>query len=523
MTREEFAEKWQSQHYPTMDLQAEMPFYYDIYQKICSVAKEGCKKINEFYVIQILMYVENMGHLRLDDVYARLYRRSEDMVGHWCGLMKLPTPTVKEIRKIVDEAIGTAPKSGLVKWTQECVASQDFNNLKSVALFFAHADLAVGLLLPNSHYREEVYLQLFNENDRIASNMVSSDFAFNWKDKEGYSVMQRLAHCFERMGDAVTAHSLSSVQGIRLNCYRVVASEDGKLTLMNKDNEQYSPVVVTTPIPNGHRDMCFICQMVGWNGEYYINGAGMWMDMAVYERWDNQKLWDGIEEDERDDCSCSYFTTPSGENVSCYEDAYGEEDPDDVFGLDDIWGSDWGDTPGFYLGEDPIESEAARKRKRNKEEGRKQPNYKYKPTGKSPSLYFTRKINEVFKWTVEDSTDLNYGLRVLEGWMRQAHVYIEDKNYAYGHFIASSIVFSGANYSDCYMADYPKQASRMKKIVRDGYEVVMETLSHDPSNWREVFAQTLKQLKSYNWEIFKGKGAFDLEKAIKDVESMLKK
>ena len=52
MTREEFAERWQQQHYPTMDLRAEVPFYYDIYQRICSVAKDGCKKINEFYVIQ---------------------------------------------------------------------------------------------------------------------------------------------------------------------------------------------------------------------------------------------------------------------------------------------------------------------------------------------------------------------------------------------------------------------------------------------------------------------------------------
>ncbi len=33
MTREEFAEKWQQQHYPTMDLRAEVPFYYDIYIK----------------------------------------------------------------------------------------------------------------------------------------------------------------------------------------------------------------------------------------------------------------------------------------------------------------------------------------------------------------------------------------------------------------------------------------------------------------------------------------------------------
>lgn len=91
-------------------------------------------------------------------------------------------------------------------------------------------------------------------------------------------------------------------------------------------------------------------------------------------------------------------------------------------------------------------------------------------------------------------------------------------NYAYAHFIASSIVFSGTNNSDWYIADYPKQATRMKKIVRDGFEVAMETLPHDPSNWREAFV-----MKSYGWEIFKGKGAFDLDKAIKDIENLLKK
>lgn len=100
MTGEEFAERWQQQHYPTMDLRAEVPFYYDIYQRICSVAKDGCKKINEFYVIQILLYVENMGHLKLDDVYAQLYRRSEDMVGHWCGLMELSVPTVNAVKML---------------------------------------------------------------------------------------------------------------------------------------------------------------------------------------------------------------------------------------------------------------------------------------------------------------------------------------------------------------------------------------------------------------------------------------
>lgn len=36
-------------------------------------------------------------------------------------------------------------------------------------------------------------------------------------------------------------------------------------------------------------------------------------------------------------------------------------------------------------------------------------------------------------------------------------------------------------------------------------------------------SKMLKQLKSYGWEIFKGKGVFDLDKAIKDVENLLKK
>lgn len=36
-------------------------------------------------------------------------------------------------------------------------------------------------------------------------------------------------------------------------------------------------------------------------------------------------------------------------------------------------------------------------------------------------------------------------------------------------------------------------------------------------------SKMLKQLKSYDWEIFTGKGAFDLDKAINDVENLLKK
>lgn len=59
MTREEFAERWQHQHYPTMDLRAEVPFYYDIYQRICSVAKDGSKEINEFLSSKMLKQLKS--------------------------------------------------------------------------------------------------------------------------------------------------------------------------------------------------------------------------------------------------------------------------------------------------------------------------------------------------------------------------------------------------------------------------------------------------------------------------------
>ncbi len=517
LSREEFEKKWQNEHFPTMDLMAEMPFYYDLYQKIYTIAEQRAKHLSDFYVIEILMYIENEAHLELDSQYAQIYRRVEDMIGHWCNLMEVSTDDKDKIRTVAIEGIKNAPESGLVKWIHDCVVSKDFKALKSVALYFAHQDMSVSLLHPNSHYREEVFLELFGENKEIARTMVSSDFAFNWKDKEGMSVMQRLGLCFEKLGDTEVAHSLSTVRGIRLNCYRVVSFEGNKLTLMNNDNEIYSPVVISTPLPTNFNEQAFICQLVGWKGKYYINGSGLWIDKSVYERWDNKKLWDGIEADERDDCSCSYFVTPSGDKVSCYEDAYGEED------LDEIPGFEWWDASGYHIGEDPMEAEDARKRKRNKEEGRKQPNYKYKPTGKNPSQYFTKKINEVFKWTVEDVNDLNYGLRVLEGWMKQAHIYLDEQNYIFAHFISAAILFCGANYSDWYMEEYPKQASRMKKIVKDGYDVVMKTLSHDLSNWREVQLLTFKQMKSYGWKIFEKHGAFDLDKAIKEVEEMLHK
>ena len=95
-------------------------------------------------------------------------------------------------------------------------------------------------------------------------------------------------------------------------------------------------------------------------------------------------------------------------------------------------------------------------------------------------------------------------------------------NYAYAHFIASSIVFSGTNYSDWYIADYPKQATRMKKIVREG-SCGNGDIATRPIQLARSLCEDIEAIEVLWLGDFKGIGAFDLDKAIKDIENLLKK
>ena len=147
LTFQEFETKWMFHHYPTMDLKAEVPFYYDIYQQIYAIVEQRSlpNQHDDWYIIQMLMYVEDAAHLGLCLVYARLYRKVEDMIGHWAVLMELSPNQLKHIRTITDKAIQVAPESGMVKWIVQGVASNDFNRLKDITLFISKRNHSVGL------------------------------------------------------------------------------------------------------------------------------------------------------------------------------------------------------------------------------------------------------------------------------------------------------------------------------------------------------------------------------------------
>ena len=48
LKKEEFTKKWKSEHFPTQELEFELLFYYNVYQKIYEVASQSVKKIDDF-------------------------------------------------------------------------------------------------------------------------------------------------------------------------------------------------------------------------------------------------------------------------------------------------------------------------------------------------------------------------------------------------------------------------------------------------------------------------------------------
>lgn len=120
--------------------------------------------------------------------------------------------------------------------------------------------------------------------------------------------------------------------------------------------------------------------------------------------------------------------------MSCYEDAYGEPEYPSYREADIEW-----------CVEKP-------KVQRKKIPGRKIPNYKYKPQGKEPFKYYQKKIGEVLSWPVRDVLDVNYALRIYEGWTKQAKTYLEEQEYILANFISSLVLFDAAIFSQRHLA-----------------------------------------------------------------------
>ena len=168
-----------------------------------------------------------------------------------------------------------------------------------------------------------------------------------------------------------------------------------------------------------------------------------------------------------------------------------------------------------------------RKGERNlarKSTDRQVPNYAYKPKGEDPEGYFVKKIHSVIRWGVANANDVNYGLRVFEGWLAQAQKYVAKEEFYYAVCITRALLSDVLTCHLLWHHEYPKQMARVRKLERAVSEVYYQCLSFSKDkdfNWIDLCLHLLqKEKESYPFNS-KGEAGFDVEDYIEKVIALL--
>ncbi len=569
MTQSQFNDKWKELH-SFFDVSSELLFYYALYVKLQSMMKNAFDEM----LFDMLLYVEDMAQVALCVDYADMYRCVDDLPTMWMSELAVSKKVQKEVKELLRERIEQAPKGALKEWIRSSVMAGDFYSLKGVAMWFYYNHPALKRLQCMADARYNVYRDLFDGNYVELQKWVHSDYALNWRDKEGHTILEHIAFGYELHREVELADRLKSVVPISIDCYYADKVDGTKVTLRTKDGHVFDDVEFFTPIEQDWQNLCCICMVTGYNEHWYINGPGVWHDKESMAKWPGTQMFlDAVDEDEKDIALNQYFKDANGEQCNLYADLYSDGDfADDIDDID-CWrmpvgfndNGDGDDEDDFFDMFEGLQNSGVldkfkellstregaeqvlnglnipldladldhnprymTRQQRRKMEGVKIPNFKYKPKGKQPVDWFQKKVMEVRDWTIVDSSDLLYALRVYEGWMKQAHEYHEAMNWDYAHFISSIVMSESVNFfeDNRHKKDYKKYHNRIKKIVRDSHELTMRTALHDPANWREVLLEHFEWMKKDHAEdpysIFDTNAPFSIEESIRMVKEMMK-
>lgn len=326
-----FKKRWQKLHHPTMNVDGDVAFYYGVYKQLYDIAKRGTRNMNEYYLLQLVMLVEDAASVSIGCTYEVMYRSLGNMAFYWCDKLDLSTKDTNLLYNAFTQAVADAPESSLKQWIKECVLSGDFQRLKDVASYFAIQDKTIRRVYPNLQYRKDAFLELVGGDKVKAKEMLESDLAFNWHDKEGCTLLSRIAESFKMGEDGMEViANLETIKPHPLDSYLPLESkDDGRtVTIMKKDNNTLDVIFPARVSKRKIDDMCFVGQLVTYLGKTYINGPVAWLDKNSFDLWNSEVFWDKIHEDEKEDSKHKFFTTKFGNKYTMYQDLYDEFEKD---------------------------------------------------------------------------------------------------------------------------------------------------------------------------------------------------
>lgn len=325
-----FKKRWQKLHHPTMNVDGDVAFYYGVYKQLYDIVKRSARNMNDYYLLQLVMLVEDAASVSIGCTYEVMYRSVGCTVTYWCNKLGM-TKYIGLTYNTIFQAVPKAPESSLKIWIKENVLSGDFQRLKDVASYFSLQDKTIRRIYPNLQYRKDAFLELADGNKVKAKEMLESDLVFNWCDKEGRTLLSRVADGFKKFEDGKEViANLKTIQPHSLDSYLPLESKDGgnTVSVVKKDN---TPLDVIFPARVSRRkieDLCFVGQLVTYLGKTYINGPVVWLDKNEFDLWDSDIFFDGIQEDEEEDAKRHFFTTKFRKRYTLYQDLYGEFERD---------------------------------------------------------------------------------------------------------------------------------------------------------------------------------------------------
>ena len=345
LTFAEFTSEWKRLHHPSMDVDGDVAFFYEIYGRLHRLVEQDAAALDEQIILSLLLYTENTIAVGLDGVYEYRYRSVGNVVFNWCESLGMDAKTTSQIDRLVSEAVAKAPCSVLRQWMTESVLSGDFMRLSEMLTWFACEDDVLRSVYPDLRYRKEMFLRLA-ENKKTAGRMLWADLAFNWRDKRGCSLADTIAKQFRCETSFVkgmekdrlkeTAQILDSIRSERLDTYTVIERKDEHtLTLCHRDGREFRNVIFSTPVPTDIQNRHLAAQLVTYKGRNYINGPSVWLNEEALPIWDGETVWNDIFEKEQDAAKHTYFTTTFGKRISLYDDHYTiPEDPEEAKNAD---------------------------------------------------------------------------------------------------------------------------------------------------------------------------------------------
>ena len=344
-TIDQFKSKWKSLHHPSMNVDGDVAFFYQLYGKLYRIIGQEARSFDNHKILPFLLYIENTVAVGLDGVYEYRYRSVGNVESRWCNEFDISIHAGSQIHNLVGRAVADTKYSALRQWMFESVLSGDFFRLSEMLTWFVRKDKILRQVFPDLRFRKAMFMRLTG-NRQEAQKMLWADLAFNWRDKRDFSLADTIAKEFRYETTFVekkekdllreTAKILDAIHAERLDTYMVIGQKEERMfTLRHRDGREFSNVIFPTSVSDDVQYRHLAAQLVTYNNKTYISGPFVWLNEKALPVWNGEVVWNNIRKKEQDAARQTYFTTEFGKRISLYEDLYTvPEDPEEAYYAD---------------------------------------------------------------------------------------------------------------------------------------------------------------------------------------------